>query len=61
MLKTVKKLHQPTQLKVAQKELIRSAQHTETKMSSLFNIDPYPESGKPPKIDLRLHQLEDYE
>ena len=59
MLKTVKGIHQSTQLKVAQKG--RSGHHAETKMSSLFNIDPYPESGKPPKIDLGLYQLEDLE
>jgi hypothetical protein len=61
MLKTVKRIHQPTQLKIVQKELDRSVHHAETKMSSLFNIDPYPESGKTPKIDLELPQLEDYE
>ena len=61
MLKTVKRIHQPTQLKIAPKELDQSVHHAETKMSSLSNIDPYPESGKTPKIDLKLHQLEDYE
>lgn len=61
MLKTVKRIRQPTQLEVVQKGLNRSGNHTETKMSSLFNIDPYPESGKPPKIDLDLDQLENLE
>ena len=61
MLKTVKRTHQSTQLKVVQKELHQSSHHAETKMSSLFNIDPYPESAKPPKIDLELYQLEHYE
>ena len=61
MLKTVKRLHQSTQLKAVPKDLERSARHAETKMSSLFNMDPYPKSEKPPKIDLGLHQLEDFE
>ncbi|MFQ5759115.1 MAG: hypothetical protein ACE5IF_05510 [Candidatus Bathyarchaeia archaeon] len=60
MLKTVKRIHQSTQLKVPQKELNRPVHHAETEMSRLFNIDPYPESGKLPKIDLGLHQLEDF-
>jgi hypothetical protein len=61
MLKTVKRIHQSTQLKAVPKDLDRSTHHAETRMSSLFNIDPYPKSEKPPKINLKLHQLEDFE
>jgi len=61
MLKTVKRIHQSNQLKAVPKDLDRPTHHAETRMSSLFNMDPYPKSEKPPKIDLRLHQLEDFE
>jgi len=61
MLKTVKRIDQSTPLKAEAREEFHRSGHTETKISSLFNIDPHPESEKPPKIDLKLHQLEDYE
>ena len=61
MLKTVKRIQQSSQLKAVPKDLDRSAHHAETEMSSLFNMDPYPKSEKPPKINLKLHQLEDFE
>jgi len=61
MLKTVKRIDQSSQLKAVPKDLDRSAHHAQTEMSNLFDIDPYPKSEKPPKIDLRLHQLEDFE
>jgi len=61
MLKSVKRIPQSARLKVFQKELDQAGHPVETKTSSLFNIDPYPESTKPLKIDLRLHQLEDTE
>jgi hypothetical protein len=61
MLKTVKRIQQSSQLKAVPKDHDRSAHHAETEMSSLFNMDPYPKSEKPPKINLKLHQLEDFE
>ncbi len=61
MLKAIKRIQQSTQLKVMQKGTGQSTYHAETKISNLFNIDPYPEPEKPLKIDLHLYQLEDYE
>jgi hypothetical protein len=61
MLKTVKRIHQSPQVKAVPKDLDRSTHHGETEISSLFNMDPYPKSEKPLKIDLRLHQLDDFE
>jgi hypothetical protein len=61
MLKTIRRIQKPAQLKVVQKEFCQSTQDDEVKMSNLFNIDPHPESRKPPKIDLQLYQLEDLE
>ncbi|MFQ6065365.1 MAG: hypothetical protein ACE5L6_07810 [Candidatus Bathyarchaeia archaeon] len=61
MLKTVKRIQQPTQLKVVPKKLHQTSHNAEIRMPSLINIDPYPESAKPTKIDLKLYQLEDFE
>ena len=61
MLKPTKRINKASRLKEIQKDLDRSLQPDKTKMPSLFNIDPYPESEKPPKIDLELYQLENYE
>ena len=61
MLKTVKRIHQSTELEAVPKDLDQSPPHAEAQISRLFNIDPYPNSEKPPKIDLSLPQLEDFE
>ena len=61
MLKPAKRINKTSRLKEVQKDLDHSLQLDKAKMSSLFNIDPYPESEKPPKIDLELYQLENFE
>ncbi|UCC32918.1 MAG: hypothetical protein JSW53_03740 [Candidatus Bathyarchaeota archaeon] len=65
MLKRAKKPQQPTQIKAIHKELNRTVQAAvqppKIVLSSLLNIDSYPETGKTPKINLRLYQLEELE
>jgi hypothetical protein len=61
MLKPAKRINKDARLKAVRKDLDRSLQPDKDKMSSLFNIDPYPESEKSPKIDLELYQLENFE
>jgi hypothetical protein len=59
MLKPIKRIHEAPKLTVERKNPDRSL--NETSLSSLSNIDPYPESRNPPKIDLELYQLENLE
>jgi hypothetical protein len=61
MLKPAKRITKHPQVKELQKDLNRLPSLDKAKVPNLFNIDPHPESEKPPKIDLELYQLENYE